>query len=364
VLSSDSPEMFYSGSVESEPGPTRTDQFRESAQACGCGAGQFDERPCGFSRAETALICRGPITMLITVFGGTGFLGRRIVERLAREGAILRVAVRHPDRVETLAKSIGRGRTIPFAADVRDQSTVAAAIAGAESVVNVVSAYVETGGVTYSAIHVHGAGNIAAACQQQSVPRLVHISGIGANPASQSKYIRARGLGELAVQKEFRPATILRPSVLFAVDGGLLAVLEKLAQSTPIIPLIAGGRTRLQPVHVNDVAEAVHQSLCRPDAVGKTYELGGPETYTIRQIVGLILAQKGRSRRFISIPFALASPLARVLERFPGAPLTVAQVDLLRDDNILRTSTLGFENLGITPQNLRDTISRMAHQTG
>jgi NADH dehydrogenase len=302
----------------------------------------------------------GPIMTLITVFGGSGFLGRRIVERLTREGATLRVAVRHPDRVETLVKSIGRGRTIPVATDVRDPSTVAAAIAGAEIVVNAVSAYVETGDVTYSAIHVHGAGNIAAACQQESVPRLVHISGIGANPASQSKYIRARGLGELAVQNAFPPVTILRPSVLFALDEGLLGVLEKLAQSTPIIPLIGGGRTRLQPVHVNDVAEAVYQSLRHPDAVGKTYELGGPETYTIRQILGLLLARKGRSRRFISIPFALASPLARVLERFPGAPLTVAQVDLLRDDNVLRIGTLGFEELGITPQNLRDTISHMA----
>jgi NADH dehydrogenase len=296
----------------------------------------------------------------VTVFGGTGFLGRRIVERLTREGATLRVAVRHPDRVETLAKSMGRGRTIPVTADVRDQSTVAAAIAGAESVVNAVSAYVETGGVTYSAIHVHGAGNIAAACQQQSVPRLVHISGIGANPASQSKYIRARGLGEFVVQKAFPPVTTLRPSVLFAIDEGLLGVLEKLAQSTPIIPLIGGGRTRLQPVHVNDVAEAVYQSLHNPDAVGKTYELGGPETYTIREILDLLLACKGRSHRFISIPFALASPLARVLERFPGAPLTVAQVDLLRDDNVLGTGTLGFEELGITPRKLRDTISYLA----
>ena len=129
-------------------------------------------------------------------------------------------------------------------------------------------------GVTYTAVHVHGAGNIATACQQQSVARLVHISGIGANPASRSPYIRARGLGELAVQKAFPPATVLRPSVMFAVNEGLLGVLEKLARSTPIIPLIGGGRTRLQPVHVNDVAEAVYQSLRNPDAVGKTYELG------------------------------------------------------------------------------------------
>ena len=297
---------------------------------------------------------------LITVFGGTGFLGRRIIERLTREGATLRVAVRHPDRIDTLATSVGIGRPIPIAADVRDPSTVAAAIAGAESVVNAVSAYVEKGGVTYTAVHVHGAGNIAMACQQQNVARLVHISGMGADSASRSPYIRARGLGELAVQKAYPPVTILRPSVMFAADGGFLSILEKMARSTPIIPLIGSGRTRLQPVHASDVAEAVYQSLRNPDAVGRTYELGGPETYTIREVLDLVLARKGRSRRFISIPFALASPLARVLELFPGAPLTVAQVDLLRDHNVLGTGVLGFEELGITPQNLRDTISHLA----
>jgi uncharacterized protein YbjT (DUF2867 family) len=296
----------------------------------------------------------------ITVFGGTGFLGRRIVERLGREGATLRVAVRHPERVNILAQKVTGGRAIPIAADVRDPSKVAAAIAGSETVVNAVSAYVEKGGVTFSAVHVHGAGNIATACQQQGVTRLVLISGIGANAASQSPYIRARGLGELAVQKAFPPATILRPSVMFAVDEGLLGVLEKLARSAPIIPLIGGGRTRLQPVHVTDVAEAVYQSLRKPDAAGETYELTGPETYTVREILDLVLASKGRSRRFISIPFAFASPLARVLEHLPGAPLTVAQVDLLRDDNVPGIGIFGFEELGIIPQNLRDTISHLA----
>jgi uncharacterized protein YbjT (DUF2867 family) len=302
----------------------------------------------------------GPTMTLITVFGGTGVLGRRIVERLGREGDTLRVAVRHPERVDTFAKSVTGGRAIPIAADVRDPSEVAAAIAGSEAVVNAVSAYVEKGEVTYNAVHVHGAGNIAAACQRQSVARLVHISGIGANPASQSPYIRARGLGELAAQKAFLPVTVLRPSVMFAVDAGLLGVLEKLTRSTPIIPLIGGGRTRLQPVHVIDVAEAVYQSLRKPDAVGKTYELAGPETYTVREILDLVLACKGRSRRFISIPFVLASPLARVLELLPGAPLTVAQVDFLRGDNVPGTGINGFKELGITPQKLRDTIALLA----
>ena len=297
---------------------------------------------------------------LMTVFGGTGFLGRRIVERLTRDGATVRLAVRNPDRVNVLAKSVGVGRTIPIAADVRDPSTVAAAIAGSQSVVNAVSAYVEKGGVTYTAVHVQGADNIATACQQQNVARLVHISGIGANPASASRYIQARGRGELAVQTAFPSATILRPGVMFAVDGGFLSVLEKMARSTPIIPLIGTGATRLQPVHADDVAEAVSLSLRNPGSVGKTYELGGPETYTIREIYDMVLAQMGRSRRFVHVPFALAAPLARVLELLPSAPLTVAQVDLLRGDNVMGPGTMGFEELGIIPRKLRDTIFHLA----
>jgi uncharacterized protein YbjT (DUF2867 family) len=295
---------------------------------------------------------------LITVFGGTGFLGRRIVERLAREGATLRVAVRHPERVDVLAMSVGIGGTMPVATDVRDPSAVAAAIAGSHSVVNAVSTYVEKGSETYTAVHVHGARNIAKACQRQNVARLVHISGLGADPASRSKYIRARGLGEVAVRKAFPSATILRPSVMFAVDGGLLSILEKMTRLTPIIPLIGSGRTRLQPVHASDVAEAVYQSLLNPDAPAKTYELGGPGVYTMRELLDMVLGHLGRSAYFISIPFALVSPLARVLELLPGAPLTVAQVDLLRGDNIRGTGTAGIEELGITPQTLQDTIRR------
>jgi uncharacterized protein YbjT (DUF2867 family) len=297
---------------------------------------------------------------LVTVFGGTGFLGRRIVERLVRDGATLRIAVRDLDRANTLAKSVGLARAIPIAADVRSPPTIAAAITGSQSVVNAVSAYVERDGVTYAAVHVQGADDVATACQQQGVTRLVHISGIGANPASRSTYIRARGLGELAVEKAFPAATIMRPSVMFAVDGGFLSAFAKLAQSAPIIPLIGTGGTRLQPVHVDDVAAAVAMSLRDPSSSGKTYELGGLETHTIREIFDMVLTHMGRPSLFVQVPFTLASALARVLEFLPGAPLTVAQVDLLRGDNVVQDGAMGFEELGVTPQKLRDTVLRMA----
>jgi hypothetical protein len=198
------------------------------------------------------------------------------------------------------------------------------------------------------------------ACRRQNVSRLIHISGVGADPASRSEYIRVPSLGEVAVQKAFPPATILRSSVMFAVDGGFLSILEKLARSTPIIPLIRSGLTRLQPVHASDVGEAVYQSLLNPDASGKIYELGGPESYTMREISTWFWLVWGRSPYFISIPFALAPRLALALEFLPSAPLTVAQVDLLRSGSVPGTGTAGIVELGVTPPTLQDTISQPA----
>ncbi|MFL5288660.1 MAG: complex I NDUFA9 subunit family protein [Rhodopila sp.] len=296
---------------------------------------------------------------LITVFGGTGFLGRRIVERLIQEGATPRIAVRNPDRAAALAGSLGAGRVTLVAADVRDPSTVAAAVRGSQGVVNAVSAYVEKGEVTYTTVHVQGAGNIAGACRQHGISRLVHISGIGADAASRSAYIRARGLGERAVREALPSATILRPSVMFAAEGGLLSSLERIARSAPVIPLIGTGTTRMQPVHADDVAEAVCVALRDAGSAGKTYELAGLDIYSMREIFEMVLAHIGRPHHFVQVPFWLASPLARLLEYLPGAPLTVAQVDLLRGDNVTGPGAAGLADLGITPRKLSDTI-RMA----
>src|SRR5271170_1082831 len=165
--------------------------------------------------------------MLVTVFGGTGFLGRRIVGRLTREGTTVRVAVRHPERANVGAVA-GSVRTTPVAADIRNHETTSAAVAGAEAVVNAVSAYVERGGITYTAVHVEDAANVAKACGRYNVDRLVHISGIGAGPVSRAPYIRARGEGEQVVQRVFPRATILRPSVMFAPDEGFLNTLVRI----------------------------------------------------------------------------------------------------------------------------------------
>lgn len=297
---------------------------------------------------------------LMTVFGGTGFLGRRIVRRLVGAGEVVRVATRHPARAGAAVSPAEARRTVPIIADVRDEDSVAAAVAGADGVVNAVSAYVEKGDVTYRAVHVQGALNVAKACALRKVGRLVHISGIGADPASSSAYIRARGQGEQEVRQAFTQATVLRPSVMFSHDEGFLHALVALARASPVVPLIGGGRTRLQPVHADDVAEAACAALRNPAALGATYEIAGSESFTLREIIEMILARMGRWRLLVSIPFDLANPLAHLLERLPRGPLTVAQVDLLKADNVPAPGLPGLSELGIVPRKIQDVIAMLA----
>ena len=221
----------------------------------------------------------------VSVFGGTGFLGQRLVRRLAAEGAAVRVAVRHPDQARSALRAAGSERVTVFCADVRDRAAVAAAVAGADAVVNAVSAYVETGDVTFEAVHEQGAQTVAREAAAAGVARLVLVSGIGADPESGLAYIRARGRGERLVQEAFPSATIVRPSAMFGPGDALFGTLAQLARLLPVLPLIGGGRTRLQPVYVEDVAEAITRILADPETAGRTYELAGPDVYTLRELV-------------------------------------------------------------------------------
>lgn len=296
---------------------------------------------------------------LVTVFGGTGFLGHRIVKRLSAEGAAVRIATRHAGRTQTGTAHFATSVSW-IKADVHDEMAVANAVAGADGVVNAVSAYVEKSDVTYKSVHEEGAATVAGACTRQGVAQLVHTSGIGADAASDSRYIGSRGRGDLAVQQAFPRAVVLRPSVMFGSDDGFLNTLAKLVRVAPVIPLVGGGRTRLQPVHVDDVTEAALRVLQDPRSKGEVYELGGPESFTLRQITEMVAARFGRRPQFISIPFRLAHALAQALEFLPITPLTTAQVDLLRSDNIPSPGMPGFRDLGIEPRKLADAIAALA----
>jgi len=290
------------------------------------------------------------------LFGGTGFFGRRLVLRLAAEGVTVRVAVRHPDPARSALRKAGLNQITLFAADVRDQASVAAAVAGADAVVNAVSAYVETGGVTFAGVHEQGAEMVAREAASAGVARLVLVSGIGADPKSGSSYIRARGRGELVVQQAFPGTTIVRPGAMFGPGDALFGTLADLARLLPVLPLIGGGRTRLQPVYVEDVAEAIARMFADPGTAGRTYELAGPAVYTMRELVEITLRLIGRRRLLVPIPFAVATVQARLFELLPSPPLTTSQVDLLRTDNVASGVLPGFRELAIEPKGVEEIV--------
>jgi uncharacterized protein YbjT (DUF2867 family) len=292
----------------------------------------------------------------VSVFGGTGFLGRRLVRRLAAEGATLRIAVRSPDRVRSVLRAADLDRVTVLRADVRDQASVAAAVAGVDAVVNAVSTYVEKPGVTFESVHVQGAKTLAQEAAAAGVARLVLVSGIGADPRSRSPYIRARGAGELVVRQALPSATIVRPSAMFGPGDALFGTLADIVRLVPVVPLIGGGRTRLQPVYVEDVAEGIVRMLADPGTAGQIYELAGPGVYTLRELVGFALRLMDKRRLLVPLPFAVAELQARLFEFLPSPPLTTSQVDLLKADNLASGALPGFRDLDIRPKSVEDIV--------
>ena len=285
----------------------------------------------------------------VTVFGGSGFLGRRIVLRLAADGAEVRIAVRRPERAAALARLGRPGQITALRVDVWDESTVAPALAGVAAAVNTVGHYIERGDASFEAIHGQGARNVAAAASAAGVARLVHISGIGADPASDSPYVRARAMGERLVREAFPAATILRPSVMFGPDHDFLNRLAGLARMLPALPLFGAGEVRLQPVFVDDVAAAVVKALAMPEAAGRLYELGGPSIYSYKALVQLVLEQTGRRRLLLPVPYFAWNALAAVVAPLPGRPISRDQVKLMQKDNVVSPGALTLADLGITP---------------
>ncbi len=287
----------------------------------------------------------------VTVFGGTGFLGRAVVARLIAEGARVRVAARHPDN------SAQPAGVEAVAADLRDADSVARAVADADWVVNAVGLYQESRGETFQAIHVEGASTVAAAANRGTAQALVHISGIGADLASESSYVRARATGEIAVREAFPEATILRPSVLFGPEDSFFNSLARIARLLPVFPLFGDGRTRLQPVYVEDVAAAVARSLSLPEAHGRVYELGGSESYSYRALIELLLRQIGIGRPLLPLPFAVWQAQASLLGLLPRPPITHDQIALMRKDNVADPELPGFAELGLEPAAVEEILA-------
>ena len=292
----------------------------------------------------------------VTVFGGSGFLGRQIVRRLADDGAQVRVAVRHPERASFLATASTAGQIVPVYADVWNEASIGPAVDGAEAVINTVGHYVERGKASFAAIHGQGAMQVARASAMAGVQRLVHISGLGADPASDSPYVRARASGERLVKEAFPEATILRPSVLFGPEDAFLHRLAGLARVMPVLPLFGTGETKLQPVYVRDIAEAVAQALASPETKGQVYELGGPGVYSYKALVQLVLAQVERKRLLIPIPYFVWGLLAALLAPLPNRPVSRDQVILMKRDNVVGANALTFAELGIAPASVEEIL--------
>ncbi len=286
---------------------------------------------------------------LVTVFGGSGFLGRHIVGRLAGQGARVRAASRHPERTDVPGSGVAGGEIDSVYADVRDDASVATAVAGSESVINAAGLYVERGAETFDAVHVKGAERVAREAFRAGVERLVQISGIGADAHSESSYVRARAHGESAVQEAFDGATILRPSVLFGPGDAFFNALARIAKVTPVIPLFGNGQTRFQPVYVDDVAKAVAKVLAEPRSRGRVYELGGPKTYSYRALLRLMLRQLGHRRLLLPLPFFVWELLADVMSVLASPAVTRDQITLMKRDNVVGPGALSFTDLGIEP---------------
>src|SRR5215217_951863 len=302
---------------------------------------------------------------LVTVFGGTGFLGRRIVRQLFDHDLEVRAASRHPERTATMFGPNAAGPT-SMRADVQNEAEVIAALAGSYAVVNCISLYVERGQNTFHALHVEAAARLARLVREAGVDRLVHISGIGADPNSSSPYIRARGHGERVVQAAFSNAILIRPAVMFGPDDAFLTTLVTLVRLLPVYPMFGRGETKLQPVYVKDVAEAVTRLIANTGAPSQPcYELGGPQIFTYEELLRTIARHVGVRTRLVPMPFVLWHALASVSEHLPGAPLTRHQIALMQHDNVASSSLPGLPQLGITATAIAAVLAKIQrHSAG
>lgn len=289
-----------------------------------------------------------------TLFGATGFIGRHLVWRLARAGFGIRVATRDPAHARHLQPAGAVGQIVPLRIDPARDEDVAAVTAGADVVINLIG--ILHPARAFHAVHVETAGRIAAAAAAAGSRHLVHVSALGADAAAEALYARTKAEGEEAVRQAFPGAVVLRPSVVFGPEDDFINRFAAMAVTSPALPLIGGGHTRFQPVYVGDVAQAAMAALGRPEARGRRYELGGPEIYTMRQILELILARTGRRRRLVELPWSMANLIAGLAERLPAPPLTRDQVAMLRRDNVVRAGAPGLAELGVTPTALEAVI--------
>jgi uncharacterized protein YbjT (DUF2867 family) len=289
---------------------------------------------------------------LVTVFGGSGFVGAQVVRALAKRGLRVRIAVRRPGvayRVRTLG-DVGQIEVVQ--ANLRNPASIGRALDGAEACINLVGVLYEQGRQRFQTLHAKGAEEVASACVARGITNFVQMSALGADPDSASRYGRTKGLGEQAVRSLIPSAVVIRPSVVFGVDDSLFNRFATLASLLPVIPLPGGGSTRFQPVFVGDLAAAIANAVTDRSAAGKTFEVGGPKVYSYRELMQLTLAEIHKSRFFLPLPWSVAGLLGALAELptrlLPMAPvLTADQVEMLKSDAVPAPGMPGLKALGV-----------------
>ena len=282
------------------------------------------------------------------VFGGGGFIGRHLVRRLGKSGAVVRVPSRHVSRLGYLRMAGVVGQIVPEIVGTFDEQELAAALQGADVVINLIGTLAENRANSFDRIHAEVPGRIAAAAAAAGVKQLIHVSALGADAHGTAAYARSKAAGEAAVNAAFPGATIVRPSIVFGPEDKFFNRFASMALISPVLPLIGGGLTKFQPVYVGDVADGI-MAILSADSAGKTYEFGGPAAYSFRELMEVLLAEIGIKRLLVPIPWALARFQAGFAEFLPGPPLTRDQVELLKYDNVLSGSAPGLADLGIQP---------------
>jgi NADH dehydrogenase len=296
---------------------------------------------------------------LVTVFGGTGFVGRQVVRALARKGLRVRVAARRPGRGYRLRMLGDVGQIEVVQANIRDAASIARAVDGAEAVVNLVGLLREAGRQRFASVHAMGARNVAEAARAAGARRLVQVSAIGADPQSPGKYGRTKAEGEAAVREAFPGATIVRPSIVFGPEDDFFNRFARMAALSPALPLIGGGETRFQPIFVGDLAAAIAACAAEDGHAGLTYELGGPAVYSFRELMAFILTETGRRRALVPLPFPVAGLMGQagdLMGLLVPPPVTSDQVQMLKTDNVPAAGAPGLEAFGLTPRTIEAVV--------
>lgn len=297
---------------------------------------------------------------LVTVFGGSGFLGHHVVRALASDGWRVRVPMRRPHLGHELRVMGDVGQIQLLQANIRYDASVGEALDGADACVNLVALLFESGAQTFEAVHVEGAERIARACAERGIHNMAHISAIGADKHARSDYSRTKAEGEARIRDHVPSADILRPSIIFGEGDGFFTRFASMANLSPVLPLIGGGKTRFQPVYVGDVAKAV-ATVIRQGSQGETYELGGPSVYSFKELMQFMLGAIDKRRLLLPVPWVAAQSMGVMGELSGKAPfvdpfLTRDQVEDLKTDNVVNPELEGFSDLGITPDTIEAIV--------